>query len=730
MSPRSRDNDMKDANDLADIAEEAQLVSREKMDRALQLSHETGRPLWRILLREGMATDEALFKALGAELRVPVLGEDQLASVIVPPELKAAITYDLAQRLGVLPLERSTDGRRAALAMIDPTLDITPLWPALTPIGVVEVRRFLMSLSTLRLGLEQFYGKPYLPDRADAFAQSEEPARQAPGTVVLDPQMQAEIAKYSGEHPETGAQVIQSTLPIELRTTMPLGVNLSPLVRELGEEPTSSQMSADRKSESHRARLSTPPSTRSGPPSPSSISAPPSGRSMPPAGTPSGKSLQPPPMPAQSGGLPRPKSLPPRPPPSRRTPLPELPSAELVLDEVAGASRPTRDKAEPPAAGTTGPVPAAQPPPAQPRSSTGPQPVVPASAVPLPISQSDVTQPRSVTGVQAAVPASTSGPLRSATGPQPVVPSSVALKPRSATGPQAVVPSSASLAPSGGAGEERVHDALLLACEALVSQHEAQLRSTWPTELAHLGQAVAGRMGMRPRATRELMLVARLFGLQRVLLSQRGALPSEMSTLVGFLGTVPFSAPLRELQASLVDFMRLPAESAAPLGARIVRAGARALSLWAEGVSEEALAERLRQTGVDRDVAEAVCRAIEQEPPDREDLRLPPAPPSMPPPAPAAEAPRSPAPAAPSQPVSAPAPAPQSASPPAPAPEAPRPPAEPVPPSRLSTPSAPPPPLLRPLWPLPPRMPDVPWTTRVVPTLSGETLVPHRPEEL
>lgn len=768
MSPtRSRDNDVKDANDLADIAEEAQLVPREKMDRALQLSHETGRPLWRILLREGMATDEALFKALGAELRVPVLGEDQLASVIVPDELKTAVTYELAQRLGVLPLERSTDGRRAALAMIDPTLDITPLWPALTPIGVVEVRRFLMSLSTLRLGLEQFYGKPYQPDRAEAFPRSEEAARQAAGSVVLDPQMQAEIAKYSGEHPEAGARILQSTLPIELRTTMPLG--LSALPRELGEEPTSSQLSAD-KTDPHRARLPTPPSmpsARSGPPAPSSISAPPSGRSLPPSGQPSGKSLQPPPMPAQMGGLPRPKSLPPRPPPSRRTPLPELPSAELVLDEVAGASRATRDTAAPqaPVMGGTasGPVPAAQPrsvtgPQAavpsvpiavtqsnvtQPRSVTGPQPVV--SSVPIAVTQTDVTQPRSVTAPQPVVP---TAPIavtqsnvtqpRSVTAPHPVVsspgsgPVSIA-RPRSATGPQPVVPSSSSLAPSGGAGEERVHDALLLACEALVSQHEAQLRSTWPTELAHLGQAVAAGLKMRPRAVRELMLVARLFGLQRVLLSQRGALPPELSTLVGFLGTVPFSAPLRELQSSLVDFMRVPAESAAPLGARIVRAAARALSLWAEGVSEESLVERLRQTGVDRDVAEAVYRAIEQEPPDREDLRLPPAPlsisPASSPPAPVStSAPDAPRPAAPSPASVAP-----SASPPAPVStsDAPRPPAEPVPPSRLSSPSAPPsPPLLRPLWPLPPRMPDVPWTTRVVPTLSGETLVPHRPEEL
>jgi hypothetical protein len=669
--PRSRDKDVKE---LADIVEEAQLVAPAAIDRALRRAHDSGRPLWRVLLREGALCEDAMFEALGAQLRVPVLTDDQLVSVIVPDELKEAVSYELAQRLGVLPLERSTDGRRAALAMVDPTLDITPLWPALTPLGVVEVRRFLMSLGTLRLGLDQFYGRGFIPDSPSIVPEPPEPEPEDPTlppqrspfappesgpSVMVDPQLQVEIAKLSSELPSAPVP-----MPIELRTTQPLAVRVptpsrlaavqpnSPSVH-LGEEPTASQVSADMRMPRSPA-VSRPPvptvptlpslhSERTGPrevapgkslpPAPPRAASPPTASpptaspptaspraSTPPRGTPLGKSLPPAPpraamtstppraamtpTPPRAAMTPTPMPVPPVSKASQLSPVPELAPADVLLDEVGGAVHLTRDPDE------------------------------------------------------LRVPTGVDGP-----------------------------------GIGGPTEDELLQDALILSCEALCAQSEAQTRSSWPGILARLCQAAADRMGLVPRAVREVMLVARLFGLQRVLLlsgdREPSSLPLELTTQVGFLGDVPLGAPLRELQAVLVEFMSLPADDGAPLGVRIVRAAAQALVLWADGTSEEALLSRLLAGGADRETAEAVSRALRQDPPPREELRLPV--------------------------------------------EDREPPREPAHASRLSLSQSAahaPPPVLRPLWPLPPRMPEVPWTTRVVPTLSAEDLVPHRPEEL
>lgn len=166
MSLGARSSDQ----DLGDILLAAHLIDEAALTKARRESMRISRPLWRILTRDSLVSEDALFRALRQEVRVPVLAADQLKSVVMPEELRAAMPQDVAQHLGILPLERSTDGRRAVLAMVDPTADITPIWPALSRLGVVEVRRFLVHLGTLRLGLEFFYGLPWQPESADLSA--------------------------------------------------------------------------------------------------------------------------------------------------------------------------------------------------------------------------------------------------------------------------------------------------------------------------------------------------------------------------------------------------------------------------------------------------------------------------------------------------------------------------------------------------------------------------------
>lgn len=207
LSSGARTNDQ----DLGDILLATHIIEEPALAQARRESQRTGLPLWRLLTRDGQVTEDALFRALRQEVRVPVLAADQLKSVVVPPELREALPHRVAQRLGILPLERSTDGRRAAMAMIDPTADISPMWPTLTGLGVSEVRRFLVHPSTLRLGLEFFYGVPWQDEHEEPgdvdlaevtpviprSAITQPLAGGSPQTpaVMVDPRLQDELAK-------------------------------------------------------------------------------------------------------------------------------------------------------------------------------------------------------------------------------------------------------------------------------------------------------------------------------------------------------------------------------------------------------------------------------------------------------------------------------------------------------------------------------------------------------
>lgn len=197
--------------DLGDILLATHIIEEPALAQARRESQRTGRPLWRLLTRDGQVSEDALFRALRQEVRVPVLAADQLKSVVVPPELREALPHRVAQRLGILPLERSTDGRRAAMAMIDPTADISSMWPTLTMLGVSEVRRFLVHPSTLRLGLEFFYGVPWQDEHEQsgnvdlaevtpviprsAITQPLAGGSPQPPAVMVDPRLQDELAK-------------------------------------------------------------------------------------------------------------------------------------------------------------------------------------------------------------------------------------------------------------------------------------------------------------------------------------------------------------------------------------------------------------------------------------------------------------------------------------------------------------------------------------------------------
>ncbi len=769
--PRNKDRD----RELSEIIQEAQLVRADVLQRAQRNAKHLQEPLWRLLLREGLLSDDQLFRTLKQYVRVPVLAEEHLENVVVPPELREAVAPRLAQQLGVLPLERSTDGRRAALAMIDPTLDLSPLWPALHKLGVAEVRRFLLNLATLRRGMQMFYGQAWQADATDAALDGPTPppsrsaitqpiprAVEEGPSVMVDPQLQAEIAQLSGSMlvPELSSEVVipveppvaepqtsRSGLPLSLQTTMPGTLSLARLETPMLQRNAKAPSGPSQHTPLHRV-ASELPSAGVPVPTPTTPLSP-----MPaiaieidlpelrPAAP--GSTSQATPLRELSG---------PRPPASRtsQNPLPSPTAAGEVARALPGSSRsgPGYLLSSAGAAPSAGPSAVSSPSAqsaqgAQSGPGTPSRPPGSAPGRPRPITVPPLLGGRRpLAGPTAARSTTSQPPPPSAQSPLPELTaadlvldddrSGLTLNRSALRVPTAPSESGPEVA------QDSAHEALITTCEALVAILERQLQTSGPTTLARLCQGVGDRLGFAPRAVRELMLVARLRGVLRAELLARGPLPPVVPTLLGYQSDSPLIDAARELQKVLVDFMRLPQDENEPLGTRIIATAALALELYHSGLTDEALLTELRARAGDTDVVFHVHKALELDPP-------PPAPPVSAPltlaPTPAAselagaaaklaDAASGPEPSA-AAPVASATDSAPAASGPAIATAASVPPsAAASPPLPASEPRVPEVQKIQgaPRWPLPPRMPAVKWSTVWVAQLSGEDLLPYQPE--
>src|SRR5437868_9370901 len=76
--PRARDRE------LFEVLLDTEVVAAAPLEKAQREALTTGRPLWRILFRDGLCKEDDLFQILNQSVRAPVLAEDQLKSVVVP----------------------------------------------------------------------------------------------------------------------------------------------------------------------------------------------------------------------------------------------------------------------------------------------------------------------------------------------------------------------------------------------------------------------------------------------------------------------------------------------------------------------------------------------------------------------------------------------------------------------------------------------------------------------
>jgi len=103
---------------LGEILREKNLISREELEKALQIQAQTGEKLGKILVEQGMITEEALLDALSEKLGIPRVKIDAYS---IDPSVVNVIPLAMARRYRVIPLFKVED--TLTVAMADP-LDV------------------------------------------------------------------------------------------------------------------------------------------------------------------------------------------------------------------------------------------------------------------------------------------------------------------------------------------------------------------------------------------------------------------------------------------------------------------------------------------------------------------------------------------------------------------------------------------------------------------------------
>jgi type IV pilus assembly protein PilB len=104
---------------LGDVLVDAQVLTREQLDRALAEQVAWGGRLGQILLNLGLVEERSLASAIARQLGLRVVDLDQL-------HLKAGVNQllplEVAERYGIMPLGRRDEPKRLLLACFDPTM--------------------------------------------------------------------------------------------------------------------------------------------------------------------------------------------------------------------------------------------------------------------------------------------------------------------------------------------------------------------------------------------------------------------------------------------------------------------------------------------------------------------------------------------------------------------------------------------------------------------------------
>lgn len=168
---------MSPPKDLVAFLLQEHAIRADLAERVRREHERSGRPQWLLLKESGQCSEDLLFRTLRRWGGVPGVAQERLSGLRIPQELQRVLPRELASALGVLPLMRTSGGKRLDLAMVDPLSEPSALRGVLVRIGVQEIQRFLIHPAVL---------SRYLPDAYSDTAPTRLPGhRPGPGGLPL-----------------------------------------------------------------------------------------------------------------------------------------------------------------------------------------------------------------------------------------------------------------------------------------------------------------------------------------------------------------------------------------------------------------------------------------------------------------------------------------------------------------------------------------------------------------
>ncbi|MCM8801487.1 MAG: Flp pilus assembly complex ATPase component TadA [Candidatus Omnitrophica bacterium] len=151
------------------------LITKDQLERAIQLQNKEGGRLGEVLVRLGFVKEEQVAEVLAKQLNIPYLS--LRAGMLTPApdqNLEYLIPQDFALKHNVLPLSRTL--KSLTVAMVDP-LDLI-LMDNLKKLSGCEINPVLATQSDIQKAIELFYGKSSMLKEAVKATYEPEPSSE------------------------------------------------------------------------------------------------------------------------------------------------------------------------------------------------------------------------------------------------------------------------------------------------------------------------------------------------------------------------------------------------------------------------------------------------------------------------------------------------------------------------------------------------------------------------
>ncbi len=178
---------------LHELLLEQGVVTQEQLDGAQMHAEQSGQPLRRVIVQEGLMTEEALTELMAAQAGLPTV---DLATHLIKPDVIQLIPEPLARRHTLIPVFKIAETLTVAIA--DP-LNFLALDEVRLKIGS-DLKLVVASESSIRRALDQYYGSLETAQEVSrAIKAAEQPKDKSEGKPKKEPREGKRLGKKSEE---------------------------------------------------------------------------------------------------------------------------------------------------------------------------------------------------------------------------------------------------------------------------------------------------------------------------------------------------------------------------------------------------------------------------------------------------------------------------------------------------------------------------------------------------